>query len=356
MENNNDLPKFDQRLNSLEPHIINMLSEIDIAKGEIKGAISASPHIIDSLHKTVLITSAGASTRIEGSNLSDEEVAKIMDKISYSKFNDRDSQEVQGYLETLQNIFENPIELSLREGTIKSLHNQLLKYSDKDNIHKGEYKKNENIVGIVNEKGEIKRILFNTTPAYLVKKEMDDLVEWANNAFENKRFHNLLIIANFIIQFLKIHPFEDGNGRASRILTNLLLLQTGYSFVKYISHEKIIEERKKEYYIALRTSQETFNTEKDNIKTWLNFFLSVIKEQGEKAVAILKQDNIENLISKKQSLVLNCIKHNPEISLSAIVEETNVARGTVRQALDRLLKLNKIKRIGQGRATRYISI
>lgn len=356
MENTNIFKKFDNRLQNLEPHIINTLSEIDTIKGEFKGVIKMSLHLIDSLQKTTLITSAGASTRIEGSKLNNDEVAKIMSGMSFSKFNDRDSQEVQGYLETLENIFKNTVELYLRESTIKSLHNQLLKYADKDSIHKGEYKKNENIVGMINEKGEITRILFNTTPAYLVKKEMDDLLEWTNNAFEKKRFHNLLIIANFIVQFLKIHPFEDGNGRISRILSNLLLLQTGYNFTKYVSHEEIIEERKKEYYIALRTSQETFNAENDNIKTWLNFFLSVVKEQGVRSLNILHQDSIEDLISQKQILVLNTIKNNPEIGLSAIQEKTNIPRGTVRQALDKLLKLNKIKRIGQGRSTRYISI
>jgi len=223
----------------------------------------------------VLVTSAGATTRIEGSKLTDEEVEKVMQGLAVSRFADRDSQEVQGYLETLQNVFDSFDKLPLRESVVNSLHKELLKYSTKDDIHRGDYKKKENTVGVLGDDGKIAKIMFETTPAWQTPAQMAELVEWTGAALEKNRFHSLLIIANFVVEFLKIHPFEDGNARLSRVLTNLLLLRSGYPFIQYVSHEQIVERRKDEYYLALSKSQETFNTAKENIGDtivpWLNF-------------------------------------------------------------------------------------
>jgi len=265
--------KFDHRIKNLDPHIVAILAEIDGIRGEFKGGLRMTPQAITNLKRSTLITSAGASTRIEGAKLNDEEVEKVMRGLAVSKFADRDSQEVQGYLETLQNVFDSFQTLPLRESVITSLHNQLLKYSTKDDTHRGGYKKKENTVGVVGADGKVAKIMFETTPAFLTAKEMQELVEWTGDALEKNRFHQLLIIANFIVEFLKIHPFEDGNGRLSRVLTNLLLLRSGYTFIQYVSHEQIVERRKDEYYIALRKSQETFKTDHDTISPWLNFFL-----------------------------------------------------------------------------------
>ncbi|MCR4285450.1 MAG: Fic family protein, partial [Candidatus Kaiserbacteria bacterium] len=264
--------KFDLRIKNPEPHIVALLAEIDGIRGEFKSGLRMTPQAITSLKQSVLITSAGASTRIEGAKLTDEEVEKIMQGLSVSKFSDRDTQEVQGYLEVLQNVFDSFQTLPLRESVITSLHNQLLKYSHKDDTHRGGYKKKENTVGVLGPDGKVARIMFETTPAFLTAKEMQELVDWTTDAFEKNRFHPLLLIANFVVEFLKIHPFEDGNGRLSRVLTNLLLLRSGYQFVQYVSHEQIVERRKDEYYLALRKSQETFKTEHDTIVPWLNFF------------------------------------------------------------------------------------
>ncbi|KKU87642.1 MAG: Filamentation induced by cAMP protein Fic, partial [Candidatus Beckwithbacteria bacterium GW2011_GWC2_47_9] len=261
------------------------MAEIDGIRGEFKGGLRMTPQAITNLKRSTLITSAGASTRIEGAKLTDEEVEKVMHGLAVSKFADRDSQEVQGYLETLQNVFDSFQTLPLRESVITSLHNQLLKYSHKDDTHRGGYKKTENTVGVLGPDGKVAKIMFETTPAFLTAKEMQELVEWTQDAMEKNRFHQLLIIANFIVEFLKIHPFEDGNGRLSRVLTNLLLLHSGYTFIQYVSHEQIIEHRKDEYYIALRKSQETFKTDHDTISPWLNFFLSVVREQATKALS-----------------------------------------------------------------------
>ena len=348
--------KFDHRIKNPDPHIVALLAEIDGIRGEFKGGLRMTPQAITNLKRSTLITSAGASTRIEGAKLPDKKVEEVMRGLAVSKFADRDSQEVQGYLDTLQNVFDSFQTLPLRESVITSLHNQLLKYSHKDDTHRGGYKKKENTVGVVGPDGKVAKIMFETTPAFLTGKEMQELVEWTEDAMEKNRFHQLLIIANFIVEFLKIHPFEDGNGRLSRVLTNLLLLRSGYTFVQYVSHEQIVERRKDEYYIALRKSQETFKTDHDTISPWLNFFLSVLQEQAKKALSYLQEEKIEDTLSPKQYVVWKYISNVGESGPGDIVKATGIALGTVRQALRSLVELGKIKRVGRGRGTRYIKL
>lgn len=346
--------KFDNRIKNPDPHIVSLLGEIDGLRGECKSGLRSAPETIVRFRRSTIITSAGASTRIEGSRLSDREVEKILRSLSVSKFSDRDSQEVQGYLETLQNIFESFDALPLKESIIMSLHRQALKYSNKDTLHRGSYKKKENTVGILGKDGKVSRIIFETTRAYLTPKEMQELVEWTSEALEKNRFHPLLVMANFIVAFLKIHPFEDGNGRLSRLLTNLLLLRSGYQFSQYVSHEHIVERRKDEYYLALRTSQKTFKTSRKSIAPWLQFFLSVVKEQAAKALVLLQEEQTEDILSPKQYIVWKHLSDVGESGPMKIVKKTGIALGTVRQALQRLVLLGRIKRIGRGRATRYV--
>ncbi len=345
-----------------DPHIGLLLAFIDDVKGQFKAGLRMTPQTIESLRRSVLVTSAGSSTRIEGAKLTDKEVEKIMQGLAIQKFADRDSQEVQGYLETLQNVFDNYQNLALREGMLKSLHKELLKYSTKDERQRGDYKKKENMVGILDEKGNVTKIMFETTKAWQTPKEMQELIEWAFVALEENRFHPLLVIANFIIEFLKIHPFEDGNGRLSRILTNLLLLRSGYQFVQYVSHEQIVERRKDEYYFALRKSQETFRTQSnpvedhETIAPWLNFFFIALEEQAKKALTYLEEERVEDTLSPKQYDVWKYISGVEEANLGEIIDGTSIARATVRQALLRLVELGTVKRIGRGRATRYIKL
>ena len=351
--------KFDHRIKNPEPQMVAILAAIDEIRGVFRVGLRMTPQAVIGLRKSVLVTSAGSSTRIEGSKLSDEEVKKIMQGLSIQKFTDRDSQEVQGYLETLENVFDDYKDLPLRESVITSLHKELLKYSTKDDLHRGEYKHKENIVGILDAEGGVAKIMFETTPAYLTPKEMNELVLWTAEAFEKERFHPLLIIANFIIEFLKIHPFEDGNGRLSRILTNLLLLRAGYPFVEYVSHEQIIEQRKDQYYLALRASQQTFWTqnkpvgEQETIAPWLNFFLSIVKEQATKSLTLVEESAHDDTLSPKQSEVLEYFSKVAEAGPGEIAAATGVLLPTVRKALDRLIELGKVKRVGRGRGTRY---
>jgi Fic family protein len=343
----------DSRIKNIPQTIWSLINQIDELKGRWVGGASLNPQALRRLKRSVLITSSGASTRIEGARLSDEDVEKLMRGLSIKKFADRDQQEVKGYYELLDSIFFGWKQIPFNESVIKHLHKELLKYVTKDERHRGEYKKMENSVEMFDESGKSIGIVFETTPAYLVPKQMQELITWTTEALAKKDFHPLLIIGNFLVEFLAIHPFQDGNGRLSRILVNLLMLKAGYEYVAYVSHEKLIEDNKADYYLVLRKSQKTLNTDHEGITAWLNFFLTISLEQSKRAIELLSQENIERLLSPKQLAVWTYLASVVEATPGEVSKATNVARPTVSQALDVLMRLKKVERIGQGRTTRY---
>ena len=344
---------FDYRIKQLPGTIWEQIARIDELKGHWAGGVRLGPQTKGRLKRSVLVTSTGASTRIEGAKLSDEDIEKLMRGISIQTFSNRDMQEVQGYYELLNNVFDSWDRLQLSEGLIKHFHKELLKYVEKDELHRGEYKHQENKVHMVDEAGQSLGILFNTTPAYLTPKEMQELVEWTRTALDKKLYHPLFVIAGFLVEFLKIHPFQDGNGRLSRILTNLLLLQAGYSYMPYVSHEKIVEDNKAEYYLALRQSQKTFGAGDETILPWLEFFLSVIHQQSRVALELLSDANIERLLSPRQLAVWRYMQDIGEASPKELLDALGIPRPTINQVLNRLLDLDKVERLGAGRGTRY---
>ncbi len=344
---------FIQRLEKLPPEIWSKIIKIDELKGQWVSGVKLNPQILGRLKRSVLVTSTGASTRIEGAKLSDEDVEKLMRGISVQKIADRDKQEVKGYYELLQNVFEAWETIRFSEGTIKHFHKELLKYVEKDKLHRGDYKRTENKVHMIDTAGQSVGILFDTTPAYLTSKEMLELVEATQKAFKEKRFPALLIIGNFLVEFLLIHPFQDGNGRISRILTNLLLLQNGYEYTPYVSHEKLVEDNKADYYLALRKSQKTMRSKKADIVPWLDFFLTIVQSQTEMAIGLLSEENVEKIFSPKQVSVWKYLMSVEEAAPAEIAKNAKVARPTVNQVLGKLMRLKKIERIGLGRSTRY---
>lgn len=344
---------LDQRLNDLPASLWQRIAQIDELKGQWIGGVKLGPRVLGRLKKTVLVTSTGASTRIEGARLSDEDVEKLMRGIDIQQFSDRDKQEVQGYYKLLNNVFDSWDRLRFTEGLIKHFHRELLKYVDKDTLHRGDYKKQENKVHMIDEGGQSIGILFDTTPAYLTPKEMQELVEWTQAAIQDESHHPLLIIANFLVQFLQIHPFQDGNGRLSRILTNLLMLQAGYAYMPYASHEKIIEDNKPEYYLALRQSQKTFNSDQDTVLPWLEFFLDVTLHQSRIALELFSEENVDKLLSPRQLEVWEYIQDVIEVTPKQLSDNLGIPRPTINQVLDRLIDLKKIERLGIGRGTRY---
>jgi Fic family protein len=346
--------KFNKRIQSLPENIYQLIDKIDLLKSKWVSGAQLDQQTLSKLKRSVLITSAGASTRIEGSDLSDEDVERLMRGLSMQKFKDRDKQEVRGYLDLLTNIFDSYKSIPFSESTVKFFHKELLKYAEKDERHRGNYKTSENKVAMVSPTGEPIAILFNTTDPWLTPKEMQELVEWTQNALLEKQIHPLIIIGSFLVELLHIHPFTDGNGRLSRVLSNLLLLQNGYEYMPYVSQEKLIEDNKPEYYIALRQSQKTLRTDSENIVPWLTFFFKIILEQSERAVNLLSHEEVSRLLSPQQNIIWECISsQNDVVTPLQIFHATKIPRSTINQTLIKLLRLKWIEKTGLGRATRY---
>lgn len=348
--------RFNQRLTfnvSNTRKIYGLISQIDELKGQWKMGGNLSPQTLGKLKRSIIVTSSGASTRIEGARLTDEQVAKLLNGLKIQKLATRDEQEVAGYAELLTNVFDSYKTLELTEGAIKHLHSELLKYSEKDIRHRGEYKFGSNRVEAKDESGHTLGVLFDPTPPHLVTKEMRELVEETRRMFVAKEIHPLIIIGNFIVEFLSIHPFQDGNGRASRVLTNLLLLKNGYEYVVYVSHEKLIEDNKNEYYLALNQAQRTLKTGQEDISRWLLFFLTILRKQARLAIGLLAKESIENLLSEKQLAVWNYLTEHDVITPKELRLALNMPAPTVVQTLNKLLEMKKITRLGAGRSTRY---
>lgn len=352
MDKNNKFYKrliIKDHLDSLK--IYNMIAEIENLSGRWSAGVKLAPQILRVLKKSTVISSAGSSTRIEGSKLTDKEIEKLFSSgLKIKKFSTRDEQEVAGYKELLENIFNSFENIKFCESTIKHFHKELLKYSDKDKKHLGKYKLGDNKVAATDKNGQIVGIIFEPTKPYLVVKEMQELLDWTSEAFSEKIFHPLLIIANFILEFLAIHPFQDANGRTSRVLTNFLMLKLGYDYMSYVSHEKFVEDNKNRYYLALNKSQKAKN---HNITPWLSFFLEIILEQVKTAVKLGDKERVEIFLSPKQLQVWQYMQTKDEVSPKEIREDLGITTATVLQILNKLIAMEKIERLGEGRSTRY---
>ena len=350
------MDRFDIRLqfaSKLATKIYGQVAAIDAVKGQWRLANTLSPQMVQRLQISVLITSTGASTRIEGSQLSDKDVQALFRKHRITKFKTRDEQEVGGYLEVLQTVFEQWDSISFSESSILHLHQQMLQHSEKDVRHKGIYKFGSNRVEARDETGQLLGIIFDPTPPHLVPKEMQELISWTQKELADDNYPTLLVIASFIFEFLAIHPFQDGNGRMSRILTNLLLFQAGYEFCPFVSHEKIIEDNKADYYIALNQTQQSWKSEEEDVSSWILFFLKVLETQSQQALALMTDEPTELFLSDLQRQVWDYANNVETFSRKEVVEATGVNSRTVDHTLRKLLEMNKIERFGQGRATRY---
>lgn len=338
----------------LSQDILARIAKIDQFKGLWQGSQRLSPQILERLKSWVIITSTGASTRIEGAKMSDEEIARFLRGLKAKKPQSRDEQEVAGYADLIGRVFDNWKTIKLSENWILQFHSILLHFSTKDQTHKGKYKNTPNTVVMTNQKGE-QVVLFNPTPPYLVEPEMHAAITWTNERLEQEDMHPLLVITNFIFEFLGIHPFTDGNGRISRALTNLLLLRAGYSYIPYVSLDEIIEQTKAEYYLALRVTQKKHKTKIENIEPWVNYFLDALLKQTELARTLMESDQPEKLLSEKQIQIYQLFEGDTELSVSEIstLLKDTMPLVSIKQALSRLSKLKLIERIGEGRGSRY---
>ncbi len=335
--------------------IYSIISEIDAVKNGWQLTGRLQPQSLERLTHSVIVTSTGSSNRIEGNRLSDSEVEALYRKLRIKKFATRDEQEVAGYLEMLELVFEHFRDIPVKESTILQLHGDLLKHSDKDARHKGQYKFGSNRVEAKDQSGNVLGVIFDPTPPHLVQKEMHELVEWYQWAVSAQQKHPLLLIANFIFEFLAIHPFQDGNGRTSRLLSNLMLLQHGYHFAAVVSHEKLIEAAKASYYLALNQAQKTWKGDQENVAAWLLFFLRTVQAQARQALRILEGETIDHLLSEKQLQLWHWAAAVPggEFSRKDAIAALGFPPRTVEAIIKKLLEMKKLQRLAAGRATRY---
>jgi len=347
------------RLNKFSSELIEeiymILAEIDGVKNSWQLTGKLLPQTIERLTHAVIITSSGSSNRIEGNRLTDEQVNDLYRNMRIKKFRTRDEQEVVGYLETLALVFNNYAEILIKESSILYLHRNMLKYSDKDARHKGQYKFGSNRVEAKDQSGNIIGVIFDPTPPHLVPKEMHELLDWYAWAKLESNKHPLILAANFLFEYLAIHPFQDGNGRTSRLLTNLILLQEGYHFTAVVSHERLVELNKADYYLALNRTQASWKTDLEDIAPFLLFFLKIVRLQAQEAIKFLEQDNFEYLLSEKQLALWQwaCSLSPKLFSRADAIAALGFPARTVEACIKKLFYLNKLERIGQGRATRY---
>ena len=252
----------------ITPELLVLIAEVDEFKGAWRALGTLAPERLKALRHVATVESIGSSTRIEGSRLTDREVERLLANLEIKQFATRDEQEVAGYADVMETVYRAWQDIPLTENHIKQLHRDLLRYSDKDERHRGDYKTIRNDVGAFDAEGRMIGVIFETTTPFDAPRRMQELVSWLRDARELGRLHPLLITAIFVVVFLEIHPFQDGNGRLSRVLTTLLLLQGGYAYVPYSSLESVIENSKEGYYLALRQTQSTIRTDTPNWQPW----------------------------------------------------------------------------------------
>jgi Fic family protein len=260
---------------------------------------------------------------------------------------------VAGYLETLQVVFEHYRDIPISESAILQLHRDMMAYSEKDQRHMGQYKFGPNRVEAKDQDGNVVGVIFDPTPPHLTPKEMQELIGWYQWASTEKFKHPLILIANFIFEYLAIHPFQDGNGRTSRLLTNLMLLQQGYDFATLVSHEKLIEQHKADYYLALNKTQQSWKSDRENVSFWMLFIFEIFQHQAKEAQAILESDQFEYLLSEKQLAFWQWAKQQGEFSRKSAINALGFVPRTVEEITKKLLHMKKLEQLGQGRATRY---
>ena len=338
----------------ITPEILNLIAKIDEFKGEWKAIGNLTPERLDALKHVATIESIGSSTRIEGVKLSDREIELLLSGLDKKSFGSRDEQEVAGYADVMNIVFASYKDISFTENYVRQLHKMLLEYSTKDTRHRGEYKKMPNHVEAFGHDGKSLGIIFETSSPFDTPKDMEELMEWTVIQLEEKELHPLLTISVFVVHFLAIHPFQDGNGRLSRILTTLLLLKEGYRYVPYSSLESIIEKNKDNYYLALRKSQVTFRSEYPEYEPWMLFFLNALKTQKEVLTQKIKKEKIFIKLSKLSRQILELVKDHGELSISEIESITKANRNTLKKKLSELVRNKYLRTEGRGKGTRYI--
>lgn len=328
--------------------VISQLSKIDRFDASWSAIERKEGQSLKQLKSIATVRSVGASTRIEGSKMNDEEVDKLLSDFSVDKLQDRDSQEVTGYFEVLNEISDAYQEIQITENELKGLHNLMLKQSQKDEWHKGDYKQHSNSVKATAADGSTKVVFQTTPPGYETEDAMRNLVQWYS---ADQEIHPIIKSAIFSYEFVTIHPFQDGNGRMSRLLSNLLLLKNGYKWIQYVSFEHEIENRKSEYYKHLRHCQA--QRPHEDVSTWVMFFMDALINIQDHLMKKLERSGIESNLNPREKSILTLISNYPGIKSGIISEKLNVPNPTTKKILKRLYEANLIEKHSIGRGTNY---
>jgi Fic family protein len=341
----------------LGPDLVKLVADIDEFKGRWEALKTLSPDRLNALRKVATIESVGSSTRIEGAKLTDGQVESLLSKIAIQTFKTRDEQEVAGYAEAMDLVFESFDEMRVTENNVRQLHQTLLRHSDKDARHRGSYKTLANHVVAIDATGQEIGVIFETTPPFGTPREMEDLIAWTRKATDEQALHPLLIAAVFIVTFLAIHPFQDGNGRLSRVLTTLLLLRAGYAYVPYTSLERVIEENKDLYYKALRRTQTTLKGDAPDWEPWIGFFLRCLKKQKDSLAVRLERERtaqgLDDELSDVSLQVLKALRTQGRLTIAQLASVTQANRNTLKVRLRELVSAGRVRQHGKARATWY---
>lgn len=337
----------------ITPQILNLIATIEEFKGRWTALKTLAPDRLNALRQVATIESIGSSTRIEGVKLSDQEIEHLLKGLDTHSFRSRDEEEVAGYAAAMELIFESHSDITLSENHIKQLHSELLKYSSKDTRHRGEYKKFPNHVEAFDATGHSLGVVFETVAPFDTPQVMMELVAWTNTTLGEKTWHPLLVIAHFTVSFLAIHPFQDGNGRLSRILTTLLLLQQGYEYVPYSSLERIVEENKESYYLALRKTQSSLSEGKTLSDSWLVFFLTCLIQQINVLERKIDQAKATQKLPKLSEDLLQITKDQGRITVKEAGDIIGANRNTIKHHLKTLVNDGYLVQHGEGKGTWY---
>lgn len=337
----------------ITPKILKLIAEIEEFKGSWSAMSQLAPDKLMSLKKIATIESVASSTRIEGVKLSDSQVKVLLSGLNINSLKNRDEQEVAGYSEVMNLIFESYKELALNENILKQLHGELLKFSSKDTRHRGEYKKLNNNVEAFDSDGKSLGIIFETTTPLETPYQMESLINWLSSSSTEPEIHDLVTISIFAVSFLAIHPFQDGNGRLSRALTSLLLLKSGYDYTVYSSLERVIEDNKDLYYLKLREAQTEDKESSKGLVSWITFFLECLIEQKNSLKRKVENEKILKGLPKLSETILLLLKEHEKLSVGDIAKLTNANRNTIKSHVFSLFESNKIQKAGKGKGTYY---
>lgn len=334
--------------------ILALISEIDEFKGAWRALRTLAPERLSAMRRVATIESIGSSTRIEGSKLSDTDVERLLSNLEIKSFKSRDEQEVAGYAQVMETVFAHFEAIDLTENHIMQLHRDLLAFSDKDERHRGAYKTLPNNVSAFDTDGNEIGVIFATATPFDTPARMKELVEWTRNALSEQSLHPLLIIGTFTVMFLEIHPFQDGNGRLSRILTTLLLMRCGYVYVPYSSLESVVEASKEGYYLALRQTQRTIRDPEPNWQPWITYFLRALQQQKRRLESRIERERLIVRTLPELSLqILDAVKERGRITISDAVKLTGANRNTIKKHIAALVEANHLNQHGSGKGTWY---